>query len=408
MPEPGGYGRNWGGSSELSPTQPMANRRIVLKRASCRPLRRFAVVWNLACFGWMREQPTRSGNDPLRPGERQSHGTLGGDAPFVFPEHDPASGWRRFLPWVFGVLTLAALFLIVLRFGTIEQFTRLALAAQPEWFILACIAQAATYVSASMVWRQALRRSGYPRSLYALVPLGIAKLFTDQVVPTGGVSGAILVVKGLTRRGVPTNVAMAVLLVGLVAYFAAYLAAVLTSLAILWLHGHAGATLVAVVAIFVAVVVAIPSGVLWMRQWATHLPTRWLRRLPGAGFLLGAIAKAPTNLLRDPVLLAETVALELAVFLFDALTLWLVFRALGDSPTIWVPFVSFIMASMAATLGPIPLGLGTFEAACVGMLSLLGVAIEAALAATLLLRGLTFWLPMAPGLWLANREIASE
>ena len=105
-------------------------------------------------------------------------------------------------------------------------------------------------------------------------------------------------------------------------------------------------------------------------------------------------------------MLGETVILELAVFALDALTLWLVFRALGDTPAIWVPFVSFIMASMAATLGPIPLGLGTFEAACVGMLSLLGVAIEAALAATLLLRGLTFWLPMAPGLWLARREIA--
>jgi hypothetical protein len=50
--------------------------------------------------------------------------------------------------------------------------------------------------------------------------LGIAKLFTHQVVPTGGVSGAILVVRGLARRGVPTNVAMAVLLVGLVAFVA--------------------------------------------------------------------------------------------------------------------------------------------------------------------------------------------
>jgi glycosyltransferase 2 family protein len=65
----------------------------------------------------------------------------------------------------------------------------------------------------------------------------------------------------------------------------------------------------------------------------------------------------------------------------------------GDIPPLWVAFVSFVMASIAATLGPIPLGLGTFEAACVGSLSLLGVAIEEALAATLLLRGLTFWLP---------------
>jgi hypothetical protein len=34
-----------------------------------------------------------------------------------------------------------------------------------------------------------------------------------------------------------------------------------------------------------------------------------------------------------------------------------------------------------------------------------GVPIEAALAATLLLRGFTFWLPMLPGLWIARREM---
>jgi uncharacterized protein (TIRG00374 family) len=303
-------------------------------------------------------------------------------------------------------MTLFALVLVVLHFGTIEKFTRLAWAARPEWFLLVCVAQAATYVSASLVWRQALRRAGHPRSLGTLIPLSIAKLFTDQVVPTGGVSGAILVVRALTRRGVPTNIAMAVLLVGLVSYFGAYLAAVLTSIGILWLHDRANAALFVVAAIFVVIVVAIPSGVLWMRQWVNRLPAIWFRRLPGTARLLRAIAKAPTDLLRNPILLCETVTLEFAVFALDALTLWLVFRALGDAPSIWVPFVSFIMASMAATLGPIPLGLGTFEAACVGMLSLLGVAIESALAATLLLRGITFWLPMVPGLWIARREIA--
>ena len=66
---------------------------------------------------------------------------------------------------------------------------------------------------------------------------------------------------------VPTQVAMAALLVGLVAYFAAYLASVLTSLGILWLNDRASAPVFVVVAIFVAIVVAIPSGVLWMKQW---------------------------------------------------------------------------------------------------------------------------------------------
>jgi glycosyltransferase 2 family protein len=356
----------------------------------------------------MNQQPTDQAKNslPLLSGEPGHLGAAAGSSRVDFPEPAQAAGWRRLLPWAFGLMTLFVLVLVVLHFGTIEEFTRLAWAARPEWFLLACVAQAATYVSASLVWRQALRRAGHPRSLSTLIPLGIAKLFTDQVAPSGGVSGAIVVVRGLTRRGVPTNVAMAVLLVGLLSYFGAYLAAVLTSIGILWLHDRANAALFVVVAIFVVIVVAFPSGVLWMRQWANRLPAIWLRRLPGTAFLLRAIAKAPTALLRDPALLGETVTLELAVFVFDALTLWLVFRALSDTPAIWVPFVSFVMASMAATLGPIALGLGTSEAACVGMLSLLGVAIETALAATLLLRGLTFWLPMVPGLWLARREIA--
>ena len=50
--------------------------------------------------------------------------------------------------------------------------------------------------------------------------------------------------------------------------------------------------------------VAIPSGVLWMKEWGNRLPARWVRRLPGAALLLKAIAEAPTGLLHDPILLA--------------------------------------------------------------------------------------------------------
>jgi uncharacterized protein (TIRG00374 family) len=104
-------------------------------------------------------------------------------------------------------------------------------------------------------------------------------------------------------------------------------------------------------------------------------------------------------------LFIQTASLQLGIFMLDAVTLWLAFNSIGVVPEIWVVFVSFAIASMAATIGPIPVGLGTFEATSVGMLSFLGVSIEAALAGTLLLRGLTFWLPMIPGIWLARREI---
>ncbi|MFC4702444.1 lysylphosphatidylglycerol synthase transmembrane domain-containing protein [Paraburkholderia caffeinitolerans] len=104
-------------------------------------------------------------------------------------------------------------------------------------------------------------------------------------------------------------------------------------------------------------------------------------------------------------LLVRTVALQLTIFLLDASTLWLTLSAVGARAQFWVAFASFAVASMVATIGPVPVGLGTFEAASVGMLQMLGVPIEAALAGTLLLRGFTFWLPMLPGVWLARIEL---
>jgi len=312
---------------------------------------------------------------------------------------------RTALSWFLGLLGFLALILVVLHFGSLERLMELAGSARPSWLLLAVLAQAATYISAALVWRQALRRAGHPRSLRTLVPLGVAKLFTDQVLPSGGISGTMLAVSGLIRRRVPPDIAMAAMLAGLVSYDIAYLAVVLASAGILWLQNRANLPLYIGVAIFAVITVAIPVGVLGLKHWGDRQPIAWVSRWLGMTDLFRALARAPTDLLYSPGLLLETTGLQLGIFALDALTLWLAFNAIGDVPAIWVVFVSFAIASMAATIGPIPVGLGTFEAGSVGMLSFLGVSIEAALAGTLLLRGLTFWLPMLPGLWLARREI---
>jgi uncharacterized membrane protein YbhN (UPF0104 family) len=70
----------------------------------------------------------------------------------------------------------------------------------------------------------------------------------------------------------------------------------------------------------------------------------------------------------------QTLGLLLAIFKLDPMTVWLAFNAVGEVPALWVVFASFASASMVTTIGPIPVGLGTFEATSVGMLSLLGVA----------------------------------
>jgi Mg2+-importing ATPase len=58
-------------------------------------------------------------------------------------------------------------------------------------------------------------------------------------------------------------------------------------------------------------------------------------------------------------------------------------------------------------VGIVPGGLGTFEALSVTTLRAAGLLLPAALAATLLFRGLRFWLPMIPGWWLTRAEAKS-
>ena len=138
------------------------------------------------------------------------------------------------------------------------------------------LVQAATYVCAALVWRQALRYAGHPRTLLTLVPLGIAKPFTDQVLPSGGISGTMLVVTGLIRRRVPAEVAMAAVLAGLVSYEIAYLAVVFRSAGILWRHHRATLPLFVGVGIFAIITVAIPSCSPSSRRWGKRRLMAWL------------------------------------------------------------------------------------------------------------------------------------
>jgi hypothetical protein len=290
--------------------------------------------------------------------------------------------------------------------GELERFVALTRTARPAWFLAAVALQGATYVATAAVWQRALAVAGQRVPLRSLVPLGLAKLFTDQAFPSVGLSGTVLLARGLARRGVHGKLATQVLLVSLVSFYSSFMIAALVALGLLWLHHEANPMLVAAGAIFAAIAVAVPAAALWLKRWGARSAPAWLRKFPGFEALFESVAHAPEDLLRNVSLFIQTFSLQASVLVLDALTLWVIFYALGEPASFLTVFVGFVMASVIATIGLVPLGLGTFEASSVAILSLLGVEVEVALAATLLLRGLTFWLPMVPGVWLARHELA--
>jgi len=324
--------------------------------------------------------------------------------------------WRLGLSWLFGLLILAAVVLVATRFTEIEHFAELARAAEPIWLLVAFALQTMTYMCAAGVWHGALRRAGVRQSFWSIVPLGLAKLFTDQALPTGGIGGTLLVVSGLARRGIPNGIGMAAVLIGMVSFYVAYLIAVAIGLTILYRSDALDLPMVAAAGVFVLVALGIPALVLAVRYWSRLKArdgwpsdaSKWLSRLPAVSVLLSAMAAAPTALLRDPLPFLKATILQLLVFALDAGTLWVMLRAIGADGSPAAATAAFMMASLVATVGPVPLGLGTFEAICVAVLHIQGLSVEAALTATLLLRGFTFWLPMIPGLILARHELTQR
>jgi uncharacterized protein (TIRG00374 family) len=116
------------------------------------------------------------------------------------------------------------------------------------------------------------------------------------------------------------------------------------------------------------------------------------------------MAVAPAEILRDRWLLLQSSGLQFAIVVLDAATLEAMLRAVGHALTPAAVFATFTMSALLAILGVIPGGLGLFEGGVVAMLRWFDVPVEAGLAATLLLRAWTFWLPMAPGLWIGRPE----
>jgi uncharacterized protein (TIRG00374 family) len=317
-----------------------------------------------------------------------------------------SSFWRNGLSWLMGLLILGAVVMVALHFTELQRFAQLAQKAEPAWLLAAAVLQAATYFAAAGVWWITLRRANKPKPYFALVPLGLAKLFTDQALPTGGVGGTLLVVSGLNRRGVPKGIAMASLLVGMLSFYFAYIVAVLVAIVILSAEHALSAWMLAGAGLMVLIGFLLPIGVLMVRRWVKVWPFTLVPKVvPALNTLIDAMAEAPAKTIRDPVAFALTGLLQFGVFVLDAMTLWIMLHAIGSDGHPAQAFAAFMMAQVASTVGPMPLGLGTFEAVSTAVLHLQGQSVEAALTATLLLRGFTFWLPMLPGLILARREL---
>jgi uncharacterized protein (TIRG00374 family) len=305
--------------------------------------------------------------------------------------------------WLFGAALLLGLAAIVAGQGEGAKFLELAVHASPLWLWLGVIAQLGTYVADARILQIGLRRAGIAGALGAYMGLGFAKLFVDNTVPAAGVTGTLLLVRALDRRGVGRGASMAAVVVNLVSHYAAHVIAVAFALGVVWARGGPLRVFAGVAVVFALLAIVIPAVLLGVSS-GDETPPAWSERIPIVRSWLRALSAATPEIAHDARLIARSALLQLSVLALDAFTLWAMLRAIGYSVSPTGVFAGFMLATLVRILGVLPGGLGLFEAASVAALHVLDVPVSAGLAATLMFRVLAFWLPMLPGTLFARRE----
>ncbi len=312
---------------------------------------------------------------------------------------------RLWMAWLSGLLLLVVVAVVISRRGEELRFAELLQHTHPGWLLLAVLLQIGTYACAAGAWQRVLARQKITTSIWQLIPLGLAKLFMDQVVPSAGLSGTLLVVKALKRRGVPDGASVSAVVVGLLGFHLAYGLALVSALVLLAASGDLSRRMIAIAIVATVLMAVVIVALLWLARGRKGPVKSWLMRLPLLRGFLQELHDAPKETLHDTPLLLETTLLQFGIFVLDAATLAVCLASISVSASLTGIFAALVIASLVATITIIPSGLGTFDATMLAMLHLVGVSTTAGVAAVVLFRGFTLMLPLFPGIWLARREM---
>ncbi|KTD08285.1 lysylphosphatidylglycerol synthase transmembrane domain-containing protein [Legionella jamestowniensis] len=308
--------------------------------------------------------------------------------------------------WILGFLILILVILVYFHFTELSKFVQLIHRINPFWFILALLFQIGTYISLASVWWIVLWRQHQKISFLNLVSLSLSQLFVNQTIPSSGLSGTTLVTQYLLQRKISKKSVALALTLNVFSRQIAYFLVFILAIIILWFHHSLNKPLIIFTIIFTSAIVfiSIAAIYLWIHIRDKALP-RFLKKFETLKSLLSAIKKLQPKTLLRPTVSLPAICLQGAIFIFDALTLWMVLWALDIDLSFVLVFATQVIAQAVGSITLIPGGLGVFEGSMTGMLYALGLPLESALAATILFRGLTYWLPMLPGFVITNRKL---
>ena len=328
--------------------------------------------------------------------------------PTAFSAKKPWLARAQFL-WLGNLVLLIAIVIIALHWGDWRVFLRLLMRIKLKWLGLAVLFQLGTYVCVTTIWKVVLRSCDISISVPNLFALSIAKLFSDQTVPSFGISGSVVAMRGFIRRKSSAGAAAAAVIMNTTSRYLPYFALFNIAMIIVWKNHmlNKGLQFVAVIfSIIISVLTLAVIGLIWL-VINKRIP-RSLRRFRKLAWFLQSVQKIPAEILKRKSLWMVAFTANMAIFLLDSGTLWILLSSLSAPIRISHVFASFMISSVVTDIAIIPGRIGIFEGSSITLLHLFNIPIEQAIAAIVLFRGFTYWLPMIPGFIITRREFQKK
>lgn len=255
------------------------------------------------------------------------------------------------------------------------------------WWVVAALAwSVVTYIGAALALNGSL-----PDRLPLAPNLGVqvATSFVGVAAPGGALA---LTARFLQRRGVDAAGAAAAVGVDTIAGVVVHVTLTGLFIAFAGTSGLAAFHLpsmgvIGLVALGVVVLGLIGLIVPWSRALAKE------RLLPAARRSLGSVGEVA----RRPAKMIELIGGSLAITLGYILALEVAVAAFGAGPSFTSVALVYLLGSVVSSVAPTPGGIGAVEATLIAGLTSAGMASPTAVAAVMVFRLATFWLPLLPG-----------
>lgn len=317
--------------------------------------------------------------------------------------------------WIYWLLIAAFIWIVASRFGEITELSATLAKGHYQWLLVAVGLQILHYVVSSASYRTAFSTVGVESRVRDLFPLLFGAMFVNVVAPTGGASGAALIVDHTARRGQSPSRAAAGILLQLIVSLMAFTLILIAGLTYLGMMKHLESYELGAAGILVFTVV-LAAGILmlagrypevlkrllaWIQRSlnglvqkvrnVTLISDEWVEK-QGSDFI-----EAASAITTNPRGMIITLGMLLLAYVINIAGMYTLFLAFNQVVPIGSLVAGYTIGILFLIVSFTPQGIGVVEGIMPLVFSSLGVPNVPATLTVLAFRGLSLWLPLVIG-----------